>query len=124
VKALPAAFSSDPDRLRRFLREARVLAGMKYARHQKAAGSDVRRSPPVQKYSCFGGLRGRNTPLLPLAGAEMPLVLGAWGRLCGTFPACGEVTAAEAGIAQLAQLLVPSLTRRNCHFAPVPRTPV
>jgi len=54
----------------------------------------------------------------------MPLVLGAWGRLWGTFLACGEGYAAYAGGAKRAQFLVPPRTRRDRDFPPVPNAAV
>jgi len=56
-------------------------------------------TPPVQKYPLFGRPRGRNAPSWAPSGAEMPLVWGAWGRLCGTFLPFGEVYAACAKVA-------------------------
>jgi len=54
----------------------------------------------------------------------MPLVLGAWGRLWGTFLACGEGYAASRRSPKRAQFLVPPGTKRGRVFAPVPNAPV
>ena len=87
---------------------------------QRIAGG----SHPVQKYPRSGRPRCRNTPGLPVAGAEMPHVWGAWGRLCGTFLPSGECYAASVRVAERAQFLVPSRTRRVRVFGPVPNAAV
>src|SRR5436309_14868951 len=78
-------------------------------------GSTARRR--CRNTRVLGG-SGRNAPSKAAFGAEMPLVLGAWGRLWGTFLACGEAYAASQRSQKRAQFLVPPRTKRERVFAP------
>ena len=59
-------------------------------------------SDAVQKYPRSGGPRCRNAPYKAAFGAEIRAVLGVWGRLWGTFLACGEGHAAYTATAERA----------------------
>src|SRR5436190_11188288 len=70
--------------------------GRKHSRERVVFRSVGRSTPSAIRRSPAGA---EIPPCLPLAGAEMPLVLGAWGRLWGTFLACGEGDAASGRVA-------------------------